>query len=180
MGVTDDDDWLVVLAVGTTTPFESVHPLVQVVGTTTFALVDVTVTDASDLTQGDRLYVGPGRWDRVVGIERPLTYHALPAVVQGVLGPLIERIITRNEGRFIEAFNTTLLDDHEGHPLALLPGLSANCQAAIVAERSQRRFADFTDLTDRVACCEQPWTLLAERVLLELRESEEAYHWLTP
>jgi predicted nucleic acid-binding OB-fold protein len=178
MAVTDDDDWLVVLAVGTTTPFESSQPLVQAIATTTFTMIDVTVTDASDLAQGDRLYVGPGMWDRVVGIDRQVTYDALPAVVQGVLGPLIERIITRNERRFIEAFNTTLLDDHESHPLDLLSGLSADCQGAIVAERSQRRFTDFTDLTDRVACCEQPWTLLAERVLLELRE-EDTYRWLT-
>jgi hypothetical protein len=28
-------------------------------------------------------------------------------------------------------------------------------------------------------CCEQPWSLVAERVLLELREGEETYRWLT-
>jgi putative nucleotide binding protein len=174
-----DDDWLVVLAVGTTTPFASAQPLVQAVATTSFALVDVTVTDATDRAQGDRLYVGPGRWDRVSDIDRQLTYHDLTPAVQGVLKATVERIITHNERRFIEAFNTTLLDDRDGHPLDLLPSLSADCQSAIVAERSQRRFTDFTDLTTRVACCEQPWDLLVERVLLELRESEDTYHWLT-
>jgi predicted nucleic acid-binding OB-fold protein len=124
-------------------------------------LVDVTVTDASDLTQGDRLYVGPGVWDRVVEIDRHLTSHDLTPAVQDVLAPTVEQIIKRNERRFIEAFNTTILDDYDGHPLDLLSGLSANCHEAIVAERSQRRFTDFTDLTDRVACCEQPWSLVA-------------------
>jgi predicted nucleic acid-binding OB-fold protein len=52
-------------------------------------------------------------------------------------------------------------------------------QEAIVTERSQRRFTDFTDITDRVTCCEQPWILLAKRVLLELQEDEETYRWLT-
>jgi predicted nucleic acid-binding OB-fold protein len=173
-----DEEWLVVLAVGTTTPFESAQPLVQAVATTSFALVDVIVTDASALNRGDRLYIGPGAWDRVVGIDRQLTYHALSAVVQGVLGP-IERIIRRNEDRFIEVFNTTILDDVNGHPLALLPGLSADCREEIIAERSQRRFADFATLTDRVACCEQPCALVAERVLAELREGEKTYRWLT-
>lgn len=71
-GARADEEWLVVLDVGTTTPFESAQPLVQAVGTTTFALVDVTVTGAPDLAQGDRLYVGPGTWERVVGIEHRL------------------------------------------------------------------------------------------------------------
>jgi putative nucleotide binding protein len=174
-----DEEWLVVLAVGTTTPFESAQPLVQAVATTSFALVDVIVTDASALDRGDRLYVGPGAWDRVVEIDRQLTYHALPAVVQGLLGPTIERIIRRNEDRFIEAFNTTMLDDRDGHPLALLPGLSADCREEIIAERSQHRFSDFAALTTRVDCCDHPCALVAERVLLELREGEEAYQWLT-
>jgi putative nucleotide binding protein len=174
-----DDDWLVVLTVGTTTPFESAQPLVQAVATTSFALVDVTVTDASALDRGDRLYVGPGAWERVVGIDCRLSYHALPAVVQGVLGPTIERIIRHNEDRFIEVFNTTILDDHDGHPLALLPGLSGDCREAIVAERSQRRFTNFSDLTTRVGCVEQPWDLVAGRVLSELRGDADTYRWLT-
>lgn len=173
-----DEEWLVVCAVGTTTPFESAHPLVQAVGTTTFALVDVTVTDTSALDQGDRLYVGPGTWDRVVGIDRRLSYHALPAVIQGLLGPTIERIIQRNEDRFIEAFNTTVLVDCDGHPLELLAGLSPACREAIVAERSQRRFADFADLTTRVECVEQPENLLGKRVLAELH-GDDRYRWLT-
>jgi putative nucleotide binding protein len=174
-----DEEWLVVLAIGTTTPFESAQPLVQAVGTMTFTLVDVTVTDASELDRGDRLYVGPGAWDRVVEIDRRLSYHTLSAVVQGVLGPTIERIIRRNEDRFIEAFNTTILDDHDGHPLDLLPGLSPDCQGAIVAERSQRRFTDFADLTTRVDCCDHPCAVVAERVLSELRGDEDIYRWLT-
>lgn len=174
-----DEEWLVVLAVGTTTPFECAEPLVQAVATTSFALVDVTVTDASVLDQDDRLYVGPGAWDRVVGIDRQLSYHALPAVVQGLLGPMIEQIIRRNENRFIEAFNTTVLDDCDCHPLALLPGLSAACREAIIAERSQRRFIDFADLTDRVVCCDHPCAMVAERVLAELRGDDDTYRWLT-
>jgi putative nucleotide binding protein len=177
--VIEADDWLLVLAVGTTTPFESPQPLVQAVGTTTFALVDVTVTDASALDRDDRLYVGPGAWDRVIGIERRLTYHELTPAVKAVLATTVEQIIRRNDRRFIEAFNTTIFEDRDGHPLDLLPGLSADCQGAIVAERSQRRFADAADLTARVACCEQPWDLLVERVLLELRSGEDTYRWLT-
>lgn len=178
-GARGDEEWLVVLGMGTTTLFESAQPLVQAVGATTFALVDVTVTDASTLAHGDRLYVGPGTWERVVGIERRLTTEELGPAVRAVLAPTIERLIRRNEERFIEVFNMTMFEDREGHPLDLLAGLSDDCQAAIVAARSQRRFRDFADLTDRVACVEQPWELLVERVLLELRGDADPYRWLT-
>lgn len=59
-----DEEWLVVLAVGTTTPFESAQPLVQALGTRAFTLVDVTVRDASTLSEGERLWVrGIGCWE---------------------------------------------------------------------------------------------------------------------
>jgi putative nucleotide binding protein len=177
--VLGDEEWLVVLGVGTTTPFESPQPVVQAVGATRFALVDVTVTDASALDAGDRLYVGPGAWEQVVGIERHLTTQQLSPAVRAVLARTVERCIRHNEQRFIECYNTTVLDDLDEHPLALLPGLSPACREAIVAARRQRRFTDVGDLTARVACLDQPWDLLGERVLLELRGGEDTYRWLT-
>lgn len=82
----------------------------------------------------------------------------------------MDALIQRNEGRFIEFFNTTLLDDHDDQPLSLLPDLTPDCREAIIAARRQGRFTDFTDLTARVACLDQPRKLLVKRVLLELLE----------
>jgi putative nucleotide binding protein len=177
-GVTGDE-WLVVLGVGKSTPFESAQPLVQALGTTTFALVDVTVTETSDLAQGERLYIGPGAWDRVVSIDRHLTTQQLSPAVRPVLAQTVERIIRHNQQQFIEYYNTTMLADRDEHPLALLSGLSPECRREIVAARRQRRFTDVADLMERVDCLDQPWDLLVERVLLELRDGEDTYRWLT-
>lgn len=178
-GDTGDEEWLMVLAVGTTTPVDGTQALVQGLGTTTFPLLDVAVSDASALSWGDRVYIGPGTWDRVEGIERRLTYHDLTPAVQGVLWPTVAGIIRRNETRFIEYFNTTLLAGLDSHPLALLPSLSPECREAVIAARRQRRFVGFDDLTARVDCCDQPRELLVERVLFELRAGEDTYAWLT-
>lgn len=49
----------------------------------------------------------------------------------------------------------------------------------IIAARSQRRFTDVTDLTTRVECLDRPRDLLVELVLLELRDGDDTYYWLT-
>jgi predicted nucleic acid-binding OB-fold protein len=173
------EEWLMVLTAGAATPPASDWPLVQGIGTTAFRLLDVAVTDASALSWGDRLSIGPETGDQVVEIARRLTYHELAPAVQDVLAPTIAGIIHRNERRFIECFNTLRLDGLDGSPLALLPGLSAECRAAIRAERRLRQFADFETLIARVECLDRPREVLVERVLLELRNAETAYQWLT-
>lgn len=168
-----------VLATGPPPATTSDRPLVQGLGVTSFRLLEVVVTDASELEWGDRLYIGPGTWPQVQQIERRLTYEELAPAVQSTLWPTVEALIRRNEAQYIEYFNTTLLNDFDRHPLALLPDLSPECRDAIVAARRQGRFADFADLTARVECLDRPRELLVKRVLVELRGGEDAYHWLT-
>jgi predicted nucleic acid-binding OB-fold protein len=154
-------------------------PVVQCLATRGFRLLAVVVTDTSACRWGDRLYVGPGVWDRVVGIEQCLSHQWLTTEVQQVLWPTVAAMIRHDEARFIEAFNTTILDDIDAHPLTLLTALECDCREAIMAERTQRRFADFEDLTTRVACCDNPHELLVERVITELRVGDDGYRWLT-
>lgn len=178
-GDTGAEEWVMVLATGPPPATASDRPLVQGLGVTTFPLLEVTVTDASELKWGDRLYIGPGAWDRVEQIERRLTYDELAPTVQSTLWPTIEALIRHNEAQCIEYFNTTMLNDLDIHPLALLPDLAPDCRNAIIAARRQGRFADFADLTARVKCLDRPRELLVKRVLVELRADENAYHWLT-
>lgn len=172
-------EWVMVLTPNAPPLVASEQPVIQAIDTTGFRLLAVAVSEASDLSWGDRLYIGPGAWDRVVGIEHRLTYQWLTPAVQRVLRPTVAAIIRHNEARFIEVFNTTVLNDIEGHPLTLLSTLGHVCREAIIAERAQRRFTDFEDLTTRVACCDHPQELLVERVLVELRTDDDVYHWLT-
>jgi hypothetical protein len=49
------------------------------------------VTDTSDLVQGDRLYVGPGTWDRVVWsevMERNTYPNAKVSIANGYEEPM--------------------------------------------------------------------------------------------
>lgn len=178
-GKTGPAEWLVILTTSAPPLLASEQPLVQAIDTSGFRLLAVAVSDASTLSWGDRLYIGPGTWDRVRDIERQLTYQWLTPAVQRVLALTVAAIVRRNEVRFIEVFNTTALDDLNDHPLALLPGLARDCWETLISERAQRRFTDFADLTARVDCLEHPYELLVERILVELRTGDESYHWLT-
>lgn len=173
------EEWVMVLATGPPPATAGDRPLVQGLGVTTFPLLEVAVTDASELGWGDRLYIGPGTWDRVQRIERRLTPEELAPAVQSTLWPTVETLIRRNEARYIEYFNTTMLNDFDRHPLALLPDLAPDCRDAIIAARRQGRFVDFADLIARVECLDRPRELLVKRVLVELQAGDDTYHWLT-
>ena len=178
-GAITDEEWLMVVAARPPPLVGRERPVIQCLATTGFELLAVTVTDASACRWGDRLYVGPGLWDRVVEIEQHLTYEWLTPAIQQVLRPTVAATIRRNEPRFIEAFNTTILDEIDAHPLTLLTALGRDCREAIKAERAKQRFADFADLITRVPCCDHPQEVLVERVLAELRAGDDGYRWLT-
>lgn len=178
-GTIDDEEWLMVVAAQAPPFVGDEPPIVQCLAMRGLQLLAVVVTDASACQWGDRLYVGPGTWDRVERIEQRLTYQWLTPAVQQVLRPTVAAIIRHNEERFIEAFNTTILTDLDAHPLTLLSTLDPVCREAIRTERSQRRFDDFAELRTRVPCCDHPQDLLVERVLAELRGGDDGYRWLT-
>lgn len=171
------DEWVIVLATASRARHD--QPLVQGLGVRTFRLLAIEVANASECTWGDRLYVGPGSWDRVQRIDRRLSYHELTPAVQSILWLTVEPLIRRNETRFIEYYNTTALNAFDAHPLTLLDGLAPDCRNTLITARHQDRFTDFTDLTTRVPCLDRPVELLVERVLVELRDSDDTYHWLT-
>lgn len=175
----EDEEWLTVLAARAPPLMGRELPVVQCLATTGFRLLAVTVTDVDTCSWGDRLYVGSGSWDRVVGIEQRLTYQWLTPAVQRTLQPTVEAVIRRDEERFIEAFNTTILEGIDAHPLMLLTALEPACREAIRTERTQRRFDDFEDLTTRVACCDHPQELLLKRIIAEIRVGDDGYRWLT-
>jgi hypothetical protein len=104
-----------------------------------------TVTEPRDLAQGDRLYIGPGAGDRVVSLDRHLTTRQVSPAIRPVLAQTVERLIRHNQQQFIEYYNAIRLTDRDEHPLALLPGLSPDCRAELIAARRQCRFTAVTD-----------------------------------
>jgi putative nucleotide binding protein len=174
-----NEEWLTVVATGSTAPTHSAGQLVQGVGNIGFPLLEVVVSDTVSLSVGDQLYIGPGTWDRVARVRGRLAYQMLTPRAKDMLATTIAEIIRNDEERFIEYFNITTLEGLTGHPLELLPGLDDDCRETIIAERTNGPFADFADLKDRVECLQQPHDFLITRVMFELQACDGKYHLLT-
>lgn len=173
------EEWLTVLARGAFARTARGEPLVQGVGTTRFTLLAVVVTDDTSPEWGERLYIGPGAWDRVSRVCQHLTYQTLTPAAQDALAATVEGIVWNYEPRVLDCFNTTFLDGFAGHPLELLSGLEAECRDAIIRERTRGRFTDVADLQARVDCLQHPHDLVARRVVDELQAGDESYSFLT-
>ena len=61
------------------------------------------------------------------------------------------------------------------HQFQLLPGVGKKHMADILAERSKKPFASFTDISERVKLFPDPQKTIVRRILQELEGDEKYY-----
>ena len=88
---------------------------------------------------------------------------------------LLEDIVSKQEGRFIEFFNKAEPINARLHSLELLPGLGNKTMWAILEERKKKPFTSFADLTERVKSIHNPQKMIVNRIIDELKDRFEKY-----
>ena len=81
-------------------------------------------------------------------------------------------IVNSREQRFVEFYNIAQSISIKKHLLEELPGLGKKGVEAILEERKKGNFESFADLDKRVPSIKGAAKLIAERVVLEIRDSE--------
>jgi putative nucleotide binding protein len=170
----DHDTHLAVLTVlppGTT---DEAEPRIQGVGTDHFTLLEGALHEEATVVPGDRVATTDDEQGPLTSLTR-LTYETLSQDAQDRLEATIESIISTNEQRFIDYYNTAQPISLRRHQLDLLPGIGESRRNAIIRQRERRPFENFDDLEDRVTQLGEPHAILAERVLTELQEDDVKY-----
>ena len=143
-------------------------PIAQTIGVDKFTLIEVTPKDGIDLDIHDRVYIGPGKRDKVNRVKGLLDFEKLTATSRIELEYAIKDIIRGNEDEYIKFFNEIDPLSIKLHKLELIPGIGKKHMNMIIEEREKEPFKSFEDLQTRVPLLGDPVDLLAKRVVLEL------------
>jgi len=145
-------------------------PVAQVLGEKAFTLLEVT--PKVDLMLYERVFVGKGNRDKILLINRKISYNDLTDTAKAELPYVVEEIIKNNEERFVQFFNVAPPITNRLHSLELLPGIGKKHMWEIIEERQREPFKSFEDLRKRVKGLPDPVKMIAKRIVDELQDKD--------
>lgn len=155
-------------------PFHKKEPIVQAIGKDHFTLLELVPAPSAALKPHDEVYIGEGKRDKISYIKAGLPMLKLTQTARTELPFVIERMVDKNEERFVEFFNKAGPISLRAHQLELLPGVGKRHAKEILAERQSRPFVNFDDIKKRVSAVPDPRKAVVQRILAEL-EGKDRY-----
>ena len=153
-------------------------PVVQLIGTMYFTLLEAAIKCDVPLFPFKRVYIGRDERQRseIAYIKGRVSYRELTEESRRNLIYAIERIAIYREESFIKFFNTAgpikLWAGCMIHQLDLLPKLWKRTRDRILEERRKCFFKNYEDLQQRAKLCIPPERMIALRILAELTGSK--------
>ena len=145
-------------------------PVAQVLGEKAFTLLEVTPKE--DLMLYERVFIGKGNRDKILLINKKITYNDLTDTAKAELPYVVEEIVKNNEERFVQFFNVAPPITNRLHSLELLPGIGKKHMWEIIEERQREPFKSFEDLRKRVKGLPDPVKMIAKRIVDELQDKD--------
>ena len=104
------------------------EPMVQLIGESYFTLLEATVIRNLILIPEERIYIGKELYrDKVSHIIGRIQYEDLTTVAKNELSTILDKIVKKQEAKFIDFFNIASAITPRMHSLELLPGIGKNC-----------------------------------------------------
>ena len=154
-------------------PSHQKTPIVQAIGKSFFALLELVPKKEVVLQPHEEIYIGEGKRDKIHHIKGRLAYENLTATAQSELEPIINGLVTKNESHFVEFFNKAQPLTMRMHQLELLPGLGKKHMWEIINARKEKTFENFADIRLRVKLMPDPKGIIVKRILSELQGQEK-------
>lgn len=145
-------------------------PVAQVIGEKAFTLLEVT--PKTDLMLYERVFIGKGNRDKILLINKRISYDELTDTAKAELPYVVEEIVKNNEERFVQFFNMAPPITNRLHSLELLPGIGKKHMWEIIEERQREPFKSFEDLKQRVKGLPDPVKMIAKRIVDELQDKD--------
>jgi putative nucleotide binding protein len=136
-------------------------------------LVELELAAGSDVSIGDRIATDADGDDaELVERVREVDYDELTGGARSELEYVIEEVVERAEGRFVDFYNEAGPITLRLHQLNLLPGIGKKLRNGVLDERKRKPFESFAELEERVSGLHNPKEVLVERILEELLLAE--------
>ncbi|MFO8115836.1 MAG: DUF655 domain-containing protein [Halorubrum sp.] len=146
-------------------------PVAYGLGTDSFRLYELSLTEDVDASVSDRLALdGPA-----VGRYREVSYDDLTRNAAAEVEYAVEAIVDDEEERFVEFYNEAGPITLRLHQLNLLPGVGKQLRNNVLDERKRGPFDSFREVSERVSGLHRPREVIVERIVEEIREDDLKY-----
>lgn len=156
-------------------PMHRKTAIAQAMGKEHFTLLELVPKKDVFLQPHAEVYIGEGKRDQIHHISGKMTLDKLTSTARAELDFAIKDIVSKNQKRFIEFFNTAQPLTMRMHQLELLPGLGKKHMWEIIERRKEKPFESFEDLKKRVKLMPDPEKVIIKRIVLELEGNEKHY-----
>ena len=153
-------------------------PVAQAVGESYFTLLEISPLPGLQLNIRDRVYLGKVYDERLVKVNRRLSYDDLTATAKAELPAVLAIIVKKREKEYVEFFNKAHPLTKKMHSLELLRGIGKRTLWKILEERRRKPFESFDDIRERTKI--DPVKLIVERIIRELSEEQKHYLFVPP
>jgi putative nucleotide binding protein len=158
-----------------TRPLHLKTAIAQAIGKSTLVLLELVPKKDIFLQPNEEVYIGEGKRDKIHHIIGRISPNKLTETAKTELNFVIEEIVTKEQGRFVEFFNKAGSLNTRMHQLELLPGIGKRHMLAIMEARDEKPFTSFEDIKQRVKLLPDPEKAIMRRILLELEGTEKHY-----
>lgn len=156
------------------------YPIAQVLGENFLSLLEVLPREDVLLKSQDRIYIGEGKRDQIKTVTGRIDASKLTATARSELNFAVEKIVTTNEKRFVDFFNTSGPVTLKMHQLELVPSIGKKHLWQILEERKKKPFESFDDIKQRVNFLPDPKKAVIKRILDEMEGMEKWYIFVSP
>ncbi|VVC04534.1 Uncharacterised protein [Candidatus Bilamarchaeum dharawalense] len=156
------------------------EPVVQLLGTRFFTLLEATVNPSATIVLGQNVYVGKEGRKEIAHIKGRIGYSDLTNGAREFLPTMIKKAVGEREMDFVNFINHAKPISIRVHTLDLLPGIGKKNMEAILKEREVKPFESIADLHKRVPSLADPTGIFVQRVLSELEGKEKYYLFTKP
>lgn len=147
--------------------------IVQAIGKTRFALLELVPKKDVMLQPLEEIYIGEGKREKIHHILGRLAFSKLTTTARAELDFVLNDIIAKNEAQFVEFFNKAPPLSTRMHSLELLPGMGKKRMWEVVTERKIKPFESFKDIRARVKLMPDPQKVILQRILEELQNKDK-------
>ncbi len=147
-------------------------PIAQAIGIKYFALLQLVPRRGVTLQLKEEVYIGEGKRDKIYYILGRIPKEKITETAKIQLQEFVEGIVSNEEKRFVDFFNTAQPINTRLHQLELLPGFGVKHTRAVVEEREKKPFESFEEIKKRIPNLPDPKKAIEKRIVEELEQVE--------
>ncbi len=155
------------------------EPLAQLIGKDSFTLLEVVPRQGISFKALDEVYIGKDERPQIDHIRKRISHRELTNNSINELELAIAKIITENEKKYVDFYNTSRGISLKMHQIELLPGLGKKHMLALLTEREKMPFASFDDLKKRLHPFPDPVVAIVKRIVEEMEEKDTKFYIFT-